>query len=741
MAEPQPLLAPNSVDMRAHIEHVFSGFLDGHHDGRIELAWTDAKPDAGGRYALRHGETYALDDDSIDLLIARAVEVNSKPRANVYIGGTLRRPEIAPFGRCSDEEYYATSAVYCDLDDKDANDAAKHRFIRGVPTLVVCTGDYPHWRHQLWFRLTETITDAERHRAIIAGIAACLGGDGTISNPSRVMRLAGTIAWDQKPGRRPELTRIVPLKAGAPPAYMAEHLEAVYPPLYSFAYAKASRTRTAAPGPDVGIVRARDAFGLRIGKVEDGRERWMRNLICARLRDYCGLYGSVPTADELFEFSWEEYERSTDLNRPGRNKPEFAEKCRATLQRFEQGKIRGLEGLEAAIVAYKLNREARKEYKRVEAEQPREEQQPDEEVKGLPLFEYLDIPAIKALPDPKWAVQDLIIEDSLGFVYGPPGHGKSFVCLNLALHIAYGLSTWWFDKAIERKGLVVYIAREGVAGLKDRIEAWQRQHGIESDAGNFILIRAGINFMVEEDISKLIATLEAALAVFGVDPSLIVVDTVSRVLPGADENLQREMTLFVKACDLVRDRYRATVIGVHHAGKSGDMRGSTVLKGAGDFVFKVERPEEGQGPTRFVAEKIKDGEDGWGKDIELRREEWQRTGAVDAARVSLVAQPVEIKPVGAAAKKTKGWPEKDVCRRILAHIETAWARGEPWSPHPQARIQGRYAPALIANNFDGVSAQLAKTMIETWTMNKILKVEEYDKRNKATGLHVIGGID
>jgi hypothetical protein len=34
---------PNIDAMREHLEHMFGGYLDGYHDGKIELAWTDSQ--------------------------------------------------------------------------------------------------------------------------------------------------------------------------------------------------------------------------------------------------------------------------------------------------------------------------------------------------------------------------------------------------------------------------------------------------------------------------------------------------------------------------------------------------------------------------------------------------------------------------------------------------------------------------------------------------------------------------
>lgn len=732
-----PILAPNEAAIREHIEFLFGGYLHGYQDGRIELAWTDPEPDDNGRYRLRHGETFETDDDSIDRLVARAIEVNSLPRTNVYIGAALRKPDTAPVGRCEDSDFYAATAGWCDLDDKDANDSASGRFAIAPPSKVVRTGEYPHKRHQLWWRFDEPVADPERVRAVVNGLSAALSGDSSVSNPSRVMRLAGTIAWDQKKDRRPEVTRLIALKNPGLPTYLPEHVERAYPPLYSLTHVREHR---AAPGPNLGVVREKGSLGLTTGKVVDGREKHMTAVICARLIDYCGQFGAVPTPDELFEHAWDVYERTTDLDtRPGRGKGEFAEKCRSTMRRFEMGKIRGIETLEVAVQSYQSRRSAKRENVRHEAEHGRAGDDEFGTAASADVYEFLDIAGIKALPDPRWVVDGLIIEDALGFIYGPPGHYKTFVALSLAMHVAYGAPSWWWGKAIKRPGLVLYLAQEGQSGLKARIEAFQRTHDIDNDDAAFALVRSSINFLDEADIDKLLRTIDVAAQQFGAEPALVFVDTVSRVMPGADENLQKEMTLFVRACDAVRGRFGASVVGVHHAGKSGDMRGSTVLKGAGDFVFRVEKTEEGQdGEARFEAEKIKDAEDGWSKPLAVETVRWSDDGKVDAERVSLVVLPG--KEAEERIEQREAWPDKAICRRILAAMQEAWSAGRPWSNYPQAKRDRRYAPERISRQF-GIGASMAEHMVDEWLANDVLAVAVSDKRNQTKGLQVIGSID
>ena len=46
----QPLIEPDADQMLCHLEHLFGGDLDGCHEGRIELAWSEGD-DGSPRHA------------------------------------------------------------------------------------------------------------------------------------------------------------------------------------------------------------------------------------------------------------------------------------------------------------------------------------------------------------------------------------------------------------------------------------------------------------------------------------------------------------------------------------------------------------------------------------------------------------------------------------------------------------------------------------------------------------------
>ena len=91
----------------------------------------------------------------------------------------------------------------------------------------------------------------------------------------------------------------------------------------------------------------------------DGRERYMLRTIGACLIQFVGETGKAPTAQELFDLAWPQYERNVDFSRPGRRADEFAAKCAYTVSRFHAGKIRGCETIEKTAELYRQRQQAR----------------------------------------------------------------------------------------------------------------------------------------------------------------------------------------------------------------------------------------------------------------------------------------------------------------------------------------------------------------------------------------------
>jgi hypothetical protein len=195
----------------------------------------------------------------------------------------------------------------------------------------------------------------------------------------------------------------------------------------------------------------------------------------------------------------------------------------------------------------------------------------------------LSMRELDALPPPEWLVQGLIPEKSLVVPFGPPKSGKTFIVLSFSLHIAAGKA--WFGYPVKRGG-VVYIAGEGTGGLSQRLKAMRAHYDISIDEPFWTVPRA-VNFRVEGEVEALVTLIRATI---GDTPlRLVVIDTLARAMPGADENSAQEVGLVIAGCDRLRDALGCTTLPVHHSGKDAGRgaRGTSALRGAWDAAFEI----------------------------------------------------------------------------------------------------------------------------------------------------------
>jgi DNA-binding transcriptional ArsR family regulator len=205
-------------------------------------------------------------------------------------------------------------------------------------------------------------------------------------------------------------------------------------------------------------------------------------------------------------------------------------------------------------------------------------------------------------PDPKWLIDSILTEASFSVLYGPPGVGKSFIALGWAHAIA--ANTSWLDWEVNGGGCVVYIAAEGVGGLKKRIRALQDYEGYSPDLPVFF-INKPVNFLESGDVQGLIEAWEAK----GVKPSLVVVDTLARCFVGGEENSAKDMGQFNHGVESIRRDTGAAVAVVHHTGKdpSHGARGSSALLAAADTMIEV--VDQGMGVVNLKCVKQKEAEE------------------------------------------------------------------------------------------------------------------------------------
>ena len=209
----------------------------------------------------------------------------------------------------------------------------------------------------------------------------------------------------------------------------------------------------------------------------------------------------------------------------------------------------------------------------------------------------LSTAAIRSLPPPEWLVDGYLVRDSLALLYGPSGTYKTFLGVDIALHLATG--SWWNKRAVTGQGRTLYVIAEGVSGVGSRIDAWQRHHRIyDLDAyAPITWLPRAVNLT---DGLQVAALCELAGRL---EPDLVIVDTLARCTLGAEENSARDMGVVVEHLDRIRRATAACVLSIHHTGKdtTSGARGSSALRAAMDTELEV-RPD----PLELKVTKQKD---------------------------------------------------------------------------------------------------------------------------------------
>jgi len=294
-----------------------------------------------------------------------------------------------------------------------------------------------------------------------------------------------------------------------------------------------------------------------------------------------------------------------------------------------------------------------------------------DEPKAPSIFPTLSLDEIEGLPPPTWLIEGLLVEASNASLIAPPKSLKSFVALDWALHIAYGLP--WQGRPVKQGG-VLYIAGEGVGGMGRRIKAWRAFHGVEDRNAPFRLLAVPFRIMQADHVKKVIRTALAIAEADGMRIVLAVNDTLARSMAGADENSAQDMGVAVGGMDEIRTEVGCAILTVHHTGKDKDRgaRGSSALLGAVDTEITVER-QDATLTIQVTAQK--DAEEGDAIVIKARKVGMDGGEPGEGAQTSLVLVELGAGEVPAQRPSGRLSGDQETALRIL-HDALA-SHGEP----------------------------------------------------------------
>ena len=201
------------------------------------------------------------------------------------------------------------------------------------------------------------------------------------------------------------------------------------------------------------------------------------------------------------------------------------------------------------------------------------------------------------IPDPEPLIDGILYRDSLAWLYGRPGSGKSFVALDWAGCVANGMP--WQLRPVTA-GVVLYLVAEGARGIRKRVRAWEST--FRQPMTDVVFLPLAVQLLHGTDRQALIALVKE------LQPALVVIDTQARCTVGANENDNGEMGKVVAAADHIRQASGACVLMVHHSGKNGlDMRGASAFEGAATSIIRVTK--DGGQWIDVTSDKQKDEEE------------------------------------------------------------------------------------------------------------------------------------
>ncbi len=224
----------------------------------------------------------------------------------------------------------------------------------------------------------------------------------------------------------------------------------------------------------------------------------------------------------------------------------------------------------------------------------------DDSLGGSAKFTFRTLRQLAALPTNDWRVKGLFPTNALVSIYGPSGSGKSFLALDLLVKIATGENFFGHKTKICP---VVYVALEGVSGIRKRLEAFELHHKIKIPE-TFRVVTECLSLW-NSDVDKF----AQAIIQEQLDGGVIVIDTLAQSAPQADENASADMGTIISNSQRLKSLTNGLVVLIHHTGKdsSKGARGHSSFMAALDSAIEVKKLVTGR---EWLISKSKDGEDG-----------------------------------------------------------------------------------------------------------------------------------
>lgn len=229
-------------------------------------------------------------------------------------------------------------------------------------------------------------------------------------------------------------------------------------------------------------------------------------------------------------------------------------------------------------------------------------------------YKVLTMAEACAMQEPPWLVDGVIPGSGVSVIFGQPNAGKTFVALDMALHVAHGVE--WFGRRTEQRP-VVYVGLEGAGGIGKRLTGLVLARlpdlvAKKPEIGDIDLVDTPLHlilgeefrFAVEDDsgVQRLAETVRS----LNLEKPMIIIDTLAMAIVG-DENGNETMAAVARQSVQLGTLTGGMVVLIHHPSKGNAeaLRGGSALNGAIDTSVLVSGVEGKEKTWRMA--KTRDG--------------------------------------------------------------------------------------------------------------------------------------
>lgn len=196
---------------------------------------------------------------------------------------------------------------------------------------------------------------------------------------------------------------------------------------------------------------------------------------------------------------------------------------------------------------------------------------------GDARFPWMDEAAFTTMAEPVWLLPEIFTTESIAMLYGPSGHYKSFLALNLGAAVA------------QQDLCAFYVAAEGISRMARKdFPAWKLAYGEERRIP-FFMQEEMPQAIDDQDYEAFAKSIDAIARREGKKVGIIFLDTLNTALLGLDENSSGDTAKLMQRMKYLKKAFKCCVVAIHHTPDKdqGKARGSSALYAGMDTVLHV----------------------------------------------------------------------------------------------------------------------------------------------------------